>query len=376
MKYSSNIEYIWVIFFYKMATISSPNQDIEIGDLARSSMKSILTEYRDHEIIIIVDQNTHDLCLEHLITTFPELKKAEIILLPVGEENKVMEVCMQVWNAFSEYGFGRKDLVLNLGGGVVTDMGGFLASVYKRGMDFIHIPTTLLGMVDASIGGKNGIDLPPFKNQLGTINPPKRVYVDLSFLNTLPEGEFYNGFAEMLKYGLIKDKSLFNDIKDFSNEKDFHRIEIIEKCIQIKVNIVDGDLNENGERKLLNFGHTVGHGIEGYFMDSAAPISHGHAVALGMCAEAYISMIRKGISKDEYKVIQNVLTRVYPFIKLNDRDTNGIIELIHNDKKNESGKIFTVLLHGIGSSTYHNEVTEKELGEALLHISMLSDIYN
>ena len=359
-----------------MTTISSPNQDIEIGDLARSSMKSILTEYKDHAIIIIVDQNTHDLCLEYLITTFPELKKAEIILLPVGEENKVMEVCIQVWNAFSEYGFGRKDLVLNLGGGVVTDMGGFLSSVYKRGMDFIHIPTTLLGMVDASIGGKNGIDLPPFKNQLGTINPPKRVYVDLSFLNTLPEGEFYNGFAEMLKYGLIKDKVLFNEIKDFSDEKDFHRIEIIEKCIQIKVNIVDGDLNENGERKLLNFGHTVGHGIEGYFLDSAAPISHGHAVALGMCAEAYISMIREDLSKDEYKEIENVLTRVYPFVKLNDIDTNGIIELIHNDKKNEAGKIYTVLLQGIGSSTYHNELTEKELGEALLHISMLSDIYN
>ena len=359
-----------------MTTISSPNQDIEIGDLARSSMKSILTEYRAHAIIIVVDQNTHDLCLEYLITTFPELKKAEIILLPVGEENKVMEVCMQVWNAFSEYGFGRKDLVLNLGGGVVTDMGGFLASVYKRGMDFIHIPTTLLGMVDASIGGKNGIDLPPFKNQLGTINTPKRVYVDLGFLNTLPEREFYNGFAEMLKYGLIKDKALFNEIKDFSNEKDFHQIEIIEKCIQIKVNIVDGDLNENGERKLLNFGHTVGHGLEGYFLDSAAPISHGHAVALGMCAEAYISMIREDLSKDEYKEIENVLTRVYPFIKLNDIDTNGIIELIHNDKKNEAGKIYSVLLQGIGSSKYHNEVTEKELGEALLHISMLSDIFN
>ena len=169
-----------------------------------------------------------------MITTFPELKKAEIILLPVGEENKVMEVCMQVWNAFSEYGFGRKDLVLNLGGGVVTDVGGFLSSLYKRGMEFIHIPTTLLGMVDASIGGKNGIDLPPFKNQLGTINPPKRVYVDLSFLNTLPEGEFYNGFAEMLKYGLIKDKGLFNEIKTFLMKKTFIKLRLSKSVFKLK----------------------------------------------------------------------------------------------------------------------------------------------
>ena len=150
----------------------------------------------------------------------------------------------------------------------------------------------------------------------------------------------------------------------------------LKKCIQIKVDIVDSDLNENSERKLLNFGHTVGHGIEGYFLDTEAPISHGHAVALGMCAEAYISMIREDLTKEEYKGIENVLTRVYPFIKLNDSDTNAIIQLIHNDKKNESGKIYSVLLQGIGSSSYHNELTEKELGEALLHISMLSDIYN
>ena len=359
-----------------MTIISSPVQDIEVGNLAASSLGKILDDHKENGIIVIVDQNTHDLCLEYLITTFPQLKKAEIILLPVGEENKVMEVCMQVWNVFSEYGFGRKDLVLNLGGGVVTDMGGFLASVYKRGMNFIHIPTSLLGMVDASIGGKNGIDLHHYKNQLGTINPPNRVFVDLAFLGTLPEGEFYNGFAEMLKYALIKDQELFEEIKSFSEEKDFQRSEIIEKCIQIKVDIVDGDLHENGERKLLNFGHTVGHAIEGYFLDSAAPVSHGHAVALGMCAEAYLSMNKGMLAKDDYKIIEKVLTRVYPFIKFADADTKAIIDLMHNDKKNEAGIIYGVLLQGIGLSSYHNKLSEKELGEALLHISMLSDIYN
>ena len=358
-----------------MRVISSPIQDVEVGNIGDSSLEKILESYSDRGIIVIVDQNTHDLCLEFLITTFPQLKKSEIILLPVGEENKVMEVCMQVWNAFSEYGFGRRDLVLNLGGGVVTDTGGFLASLYKRGMDFIHIPTSLLGMIDASIGGKNGIDLNQYKNQLGTISAPKRVFVDPVFMGTLPEAEFYNGYAEMLKYAFIKDKHLFNEIKGFSKEKDFSNIDVIVKCIQIKVDIVDGDLYEKAERKLLNFGHTVGHAIEGYFLESV-PISHGHAVALGMCAEAYLSMDKVGLSKKEYKQIEEVLTRVYPFIKFTDEDIKAIIKLMYNDKKNESGKIYSVLLHGIGSSTFHNELLESEIGKALLHISMLSDIYN
>jgi 3-dehydroquinate synthase len=358
-----------------MRVISSSNQDVEIGLLTESSLPKLLQEYAGQRIIIIVDQNTHDCCLEYLITTFPELEKSEIILLPVGEENKVMEVCMQVWNAFSEYGFGRRDLVVNLGGGMVTDMGGFLASIYKRGMNFIHIPTSLLGIIDAAIGGKNGIDLHPYKNQLGTIIPPKKVFVDLSFLTTLPESEFYNGYAEMMKYALIRDKELFEEIKDFSKESDFSRSDVIENCIQLKVDIVDGDLYELGERKILNFGHTFGHAIEGHFLETS-PLSHGHAVAIGICAESFVSMNRGLLTKEHYKEIESVLTRVYPFITFTDADVKSIIELMYNDKKNESGKIFSVLLHGIGECSYHNELLEKEIGEALFHVSMLSDALN
>ena len=358
-----------------MRVISSTRQEVEIGCLTESSLANLLKEYAKQRIIIIVDQNTHDYCLEYLITSFPELEKCEIILLPVGEENKVMEVCMQVWNAFSEYGFGRRDLVVNLGGGMVTDMGGFLASIYKRGMSFIHIPTSLLGMIDAAIGGKNGIDLHPYKNQLGTIIPPKKVFVDLSFLTTLPESEFYNGYAEMMKYALIRDKELFEEIKDFSKESDFSRNDVIEKCIQLKVDIVDGDLHELGERKILNFGHTFGHAIEGYFLETS-PLSHGHAVAIGICAESFVSMNRGLLTKEHYKEIESVLTRIYPFISFTDTDVKSIIELMYNDKKNESGKIFSVLLHEIGECSYHNELSEEEIGEALFHVSMLSDTLN
>src|SRR5690606_19825507 len=162
----------------------------------------LTNDYTNSKKVILVDENTHDACLEYLLTAFDGLEDAEVMLLPAGEENKVMEVCFQVWEAMSEYGVGRRDLIINLGGGVVTDMGGFIASVYKRGVDFINIPTTLLGMVDASIGGKTGIDLGPLKNQLGVFSNPKAIYVDVTFLETLETKDVVNGYAEMLKHAL------------------------------------------------------------------------------------------------------------------------------------------------------------------------------
>jgi 3-dehydroquinate synthase len=354
-----------------MVKIESKDSIIEIGSLLSSSLSEVLSEYKNHNVIVVVDNNTHDACLEYLITSFPGLEKAEIILLPNGEENKVMEVCMQVWNAFTEYGFGRRDLVLNLGGGVVTDMGGFIASIFKRGMNFIHIPTSLLGMVDAAVGGKNGIDLGPYKNQLGSIKKPRNVFIDTAFLSTLPEQEFYNGYAEMLKYGLIHDNSLYNDLKKYSTEKDFNRLENIEKCIQIKVEISEKDLQDVGERMLLNFGHTFGHAIEGYLLESS-PISHGHAVGIGMCAESYISMQRGMLLKEDFDDIQVMLLRTYPFIEFDESEIDGILELMYNDKKNEDGKILSVLLTSIGSASFHNEIMEDEIRLALRYVSMLS----
>lgn len=358
-----------------MTNISSEGSQIEIGSLSDSSLSKVLALYEGHNIIIVVDENTHDFCLDYLITSFPTLEKSEIILLPTGEENKAMEVCMQVWNAFSEYGFGRKDLVLNLGGGMVTDMGGFLASVFKRGMDFIHVPTSLLAMIDAAVGGKNGIDLGPYKNQIGTIIKAKNVFIDAVFLQTLPEKEFYNGYAEMLKYGLVYDEDLFNELSNFKTEYDFNRLDIIERCIQIKVEISDGDLFEMGDRKLLNFGHTFGHAIEGFKLQTE-PISHGHAVGIGMCAECYVSMTRGLLLKADFHKIQALLIKTYPFLTFTEECIQQIISLMYNDKKNEGGKIFCVLLQAIGKGSYHNELSEKEIREALLHISLLAESLN
>ena len=242
-------------------------------------------------------------------------------------------------------------------------------------MDFIHVPTSLLAMVDAAVGGKNGIDLGPYKNQLGTIIKAKNVFIDAAFLQTLPEKEFYNGYAEMLKYGLVYDEALFNELSSFKTEDDFNRLDIIEKCVQIKVDISDGDLFEKGERKLLNFEHTFGHAIEGFKLQTE-PISHGHAVGIGMCAECYVSMTRGLLSKDDFHKIQALLIKTYPFLTFTEECIQAIISLMYNDKKNEGGKIFCVLLQAIGKGSYHNELSEKEIREALLHISLLSESLN
>lgn len=358
-----------------MKVINTKEYSVEIGSLEQSTFASLLDEYKEHRIIIMVDENTHDNCLEHLITSFNQLEQAEIILLPIGEENKVIEVCYQVWQAFTEYGFGRKDLVINVGGGVVTDMGGFIASIFKRGMTFVNIPTTLLGMVDASIGGKTGIDMDNFKNQLGTFSHPKIIFIDTRFLQTLPEEEIFNGYAEMLKHSLIQDKNLWDKIKTIHSEEELTKEEVIYSSVKIKTDIIDQDPKEGGLRKILNFGHTIGHGLESYFLDKT-PISHGHAVALGMCAESYISWKQNRISKDEFLEIEKTITASFPMISLDANDVEKVIEFMHHDKKNESGKILCSLLNGIGNCDYNIEISAKESGDALFHLSLLASRAN
>lgn len=346
---------------------------LEIGSILEGGFQAYLKTFENQKIVILVDENTHDYCLEYLITSFPELERAEIMLLPCGEENKVMEVCFQVWQAFTEYHVERKDLVINLGGGVVTDMGGFIASVFKRGLTFIHVPTSLLGMVDAAIGGKNGIDLDGYKNQLGTITQPACVFIDSGFLATLPAEEIFNGYAEMLKHALIGDVALWEEIRHIQSEDELIQQEVIVKAIRVKTNIIEQDPLEGGLRKKLNFGHTVGHALESYFLQST-PISHGHAVALGMIAESYISMKRNLLTKESYKEIESTIIRSFPMIELQAEDVSQVISLMYQDKKNEAGQIRSCLLDGIGSCMYDQEVKEEEIGESLFHLTLLFNL--
>lgn len=332
---------------------------IEIGDITQSSLETYIAKHHQHsKIVIIVDENTHDYCLEYLLTSFNFLKEAEVILLPAGEENKVMEVCFQVWEALTEYGIGRNDLILNLGGGVVTDMGGFIASIYKRGVDFIHIPTSLLAMVDASIGGKTGVDLGVYKNQLGVFNHPKAIFIDPIFLATLSDDEKRNGFAEMLKHGLIANNFHWNNIKDKSVEQ--ITLDDIADSVGIKFAIVEQDPTEKNSRKTLNFGHTIGHAIEGYLLERE-PISHGYAVAMGMLVEAGISLDEQKITKEEFNEIKSVICKNFKQIAFETEEISIIVAIMRNDKKNELDKINFSLLNKIGSCEINCFFKEEEI---------------
>lgn len=349
---------------------------IELGSLEKSNLVNFIrTNYPFSRIVIIVDENTHDNCLDILVNLDPVFEECEIILLPSSEENKVMEVCFQVWEAFTEYNFSRNDLVINLGGGYVTDMGGFIASIFKRGLDFINIPTSLLGMVDASIGGKTGVDLGNYKNQLGVFKHPKAIFIDPIFLETLPAEEIIFGYAEMLKHALIGDKKLWNDIKKINNDIDLTSHEILFRCIAIKVDIIEKDPLEGGLRKILNFGHTIGHGIEGYFLHKSN-LAHGHCVALGICAEAYISFQKGILAKEEYLDIENCIRRTFHFISIDAEEVTEILKIIRNDKKNSNDQIKCCLLNSIGNCIYDQLIHEDDVANALFHLNLLAGSMN
>lgn len=351
-----------------MIKLNGSDYFIEIGSIENSSFSEyISSNYSDSKIIIMVDENTNDYCLEYMITTFDFLADAEVMLLPEGEENKVMEVCFQVWEALSEYRIGRRDLVINLGGGVVTDMGGFIASVYKRGIDFIHIPTSLLAMIDASIGGKTGIDLGMNKNQLGVFQNPKAIFIDKTFLGTLEPREMVNGFAEALKHGLVRDKALWECLISINNLSEISTDEKIAQIISIKLDIVNADALEKGLRKILNFGHTVGHALEGYYLFKD-PIDHGHAVALGIICESFISNRLGKLSNEEFAEIEKMILAWFPIPTIKISDIPGVLELLHNDKKNHSGKIQCCILERIGLCNYDQPIDEQLFHESLVYL--------
>ncbi|MGZ5196974.1 MAG: 3-dehydroquinate synthase, partial [Kaistella sp.] len=256
-----------------------------------SQLNHFLIDLKPSKIIVLVDENTHEYCLPVLLGNLETEIPFEIIEIEAGEDLKTIEIATQLWEILSDFEADRKALMINLGGGVITDMGGFVASTYKRGIRFINLPTTLLGMCDASIGGKTGIDHNFLKNIIGTFAVPEQIFVFPEYLKTLPFPELRSGFAEMLKHGLIADEKHWNDlisIQELSAENIFP---FIETSMKIKQNIVEQDFREQHLRKTLNFGHTVGHALESLFLQQAKPIPHGEAVVLGMIIETRLSFL-------------------------------------------------------------------------------------
>ncbi len=355
------------IFEVQMKIIPSASYPIEFGPLTASSFPEILEKnYTSARKVILVDENTHEYCLEYLLTHFEALQEAEVMLLPAGEENKVMEVCFQVWEALSEYKISRNDLVINLGGGLVTDMGGFIASLFKRGVAFLHIPTSLLAMVDASVGGKTGIDLGKYKNQIGVFANPLAVFIDPAFLSTLPAEEQLNGFAEMLKHGLIADRNHWDNLRKLEPEQ--VSLELIYDSVRIKEAIVASDPKESGQRKKLNFGHTFGHAFEGFLLDSENQLAHGHAVALGMLCEAWLSCEKKLLDHDSFEEIKSCICDKFPLLAFREEDFPAIYELMLQDKKNKGRSVHCVLLSAIGEAYFDQTLVYEEIEKTLAYL--------
>jgi 3-dehydroquinate synthase len=343
-----------------MQAIEANGYSIYFNEQGYESLNSILKKEKYSSIFILVDEHTNEYCLPNFLPNIATDISIEIIEIEAGEELKNITTCVEIWSILSELGADRKSLILNLGGGVITDIGGFVASTFKRGIDFINVPTTLLGMVDASIGGKNGVDLGNLKNQIGVINVPKMLLIDTAFLETLSQREMRSGLAEMLKHGLIYDKNYWEQFLNLS-DIDFADFDaLIYRSIEIKNEIVKQDPTENGIRKALNFGHTLGHAIESHFLNSENPLLHGEAIAIGMILESYISMKKGLLSNEEFHQIKYTLTDIYEPYNFDENDLESIQKLLIHDKKNEYGKVQFALLNSIGNTAINQNV-ENEL---------------
>lgn len=334
----------------KSKTIQAVDHPIHFNEKGYEALNIHLKENKYSNIFIIVDSNTNEYCLPKFLPLVETDLTIEIIEFEAGEINKNIDTCVQIWNVLTELGGDRKTLVINLGGGVVTDLGGFVASTFKRGVDFINIPTTLLSMVDASVGGKNGVDLGNLKNQIGVFNLPKMVLVDTNYLETVPQNEMRSGLAEMLKHGLIYDKEYWEQFLDLKNI-DFDGLDqLIFRSVEIKNEIVTIDPTEKNLRKALNFGHTLGHAIESYFLENEnkTTLLHGEAIAVGMILESYIALHKNLITNAEFDQIKTTLKSIYDDIIFEENDIEPILELLIHDKKNEYGTIQFALIEGIG----------------------------
>lgn len=328
-----------------MKEIKSENHSIWIGN---GSLKKLdISNYSN--VAIIVDENTKKYCLRYL-----EVEKPLIIEIKGGEKNKQIETCIKIWNELLSHKFDKNSVIINLGGGLIGDLGGFCASTYKRGIDFIQIPTSLLAMIDASIGGKTGMNFKKLKNQIGLLSFPKSVIIDPFFLKTLPDRELKSAFAEIIKYALVYDINLWDELQSFQ-----FKIEeinnLIYKCVQIKNLIVSKDPNEKNIRKILNFGHTYGHAIESYYLNKNISILHGEAIFLGIILETEISRI----SINEKNKITNYIIKNFKLPDMPRKE--DLINFLYNDKKNVNNKINFSLLIEIGKCTTDNLISKDEL---------------
>lgn len=320
------------------------------------------------QIIFLVDAKTNGFCEPILRNIFPQFQNTETIIIPDGEQNKNLSVCNLIWEGLIALNADRKTLLINFGGGMVCDMGGFAASTFKRGIDYINIPTTLLAMVDASHGGKTGIDFNQIKNIIGTFQHPVAVYVNPVFLNTVPVHILRSGIAEMLKHALLKGETSFKEMLQM-DEKDFYTIEKIKESVLFKKEIVSRDEKDENIRQTLNLGHTIGHAIESFSLNTKKPLLHGEAVILGLIYEMMLSKILFNLAEENIQDVIQFKKRIFPDLNFH-FSYSDVEEFIKNDKKNNE-TIKMSLLQKIGECKWQISVTEEQIKKCIEETNLL-----
>jgi 3-dehydroquinate synthase len=344
---------------------SQTTYPIFIGKNLIEKISELFSLQKYSKIIVLSDENIAPYFLNKTLTSLP--KDTTSCVLKPGEKEKNIESLQKIWKHLHDIDADRKTLLINLGGGVIGDIGGFAASTYKRGIDFINIPTTVLAQVDESVGGKTGFDFAGIKNLIGTFDQPNAVIIDVETLKTLPEREFISGFAEIIKHGIIKDKNYFKKVTskkplDFTEDQ---LVEIIKESCEIKASVVEKDEKETGLRKLVNFGHTVGHAVEALSIETDKPLLHGEAISIGMVIESQMAHELGLISKEDIDTIATSLDKAGLPIKIPPFDSNEIIKKMKSDKKNSNGNINFTLIKKIGEGVIDQIIDEENIRETL-----------
>ena len=340
-------------------------QRVIISRHLKTELAKAIAECEHDRIFVLVDETTNKLCWT-LVKDYLCLKDAQTIVIGATDRRKNLDTLVHVWESLQQGKATRHSLLINLGGGMVTDLGGFAASTYKRGINFINVPTTLLAMVDASVGGKTGINFGGLKNEIGVFNDAEFVLLDTNWLRTLDEENIRSGYAEMLKHGLIADDTMWAELINFNIAQPnlYQLASMLDKSVRIKERIVAEDPHEKGIRKALNLGHTFGHAFESWAM-KRQPVLHGYAVAFGLIAELYLATTQTDFPTERMRQTVNFIRAYYGSLPITCNDYPELIELMHHDKKNRGNDINVTLLGGIGDIRIDQTITEEDIKEAL-----------
>ncbi len=336
-----------------------------------STLNRILNgpKYHGIKFFLLVDENSYNNCLPEILSRVTAFQEAEFLEVPIGEECKSLEIAAQVWGGLLESGADRNTVLVNIGGGCVSDLGGFVAAGFKRGIRYINIPTTLIGMADAAIGGKTAVNVEGNKNQVGFFHAPEIVCLNPDFLSSLPDEEMINGLFEVIKTMAVSSPEIYTSLMNALMEGNVDVSDmLVRECAMVKHSVVKQDPTDLGIRHILNFGHTFGHAIESYGMKCHKPLRHGEAVGLGMLCAMYLSTKKLGLSDEVYSQYREIVKKMVEIPRYSLKDTEELLGYMRQDKKNADGHILCVLLQEIGVPVIDIMVDENEVRDALLKL--------